>query len=94
MAFHTDHKLLVLAHSPKHYTALGRLVAGAGAHGARPGEALLADYLATLLAGLRLVATPSKHTNVLQHAAGYFKRLLSAAEKAEIGELIGAYHGR
>jgi uncharacterized protein YbgA (DUF1722 family) len=41
---------------------------------------------------LRLVATTRKNTNVLQHAAGYFKRLLSAEEKAEIVELIGAYH--
>lgn len=90
VAFHTDHKLLVMAHSPKHYALLGRLVAGA--RGARPGPALLDGYLATLLEGLRLVATTAKNTNVLQHAAGYFKRLLSAEEKAEIGEVIGAYH--
>jgi uncharacterized protein YbgA (DUF1722 family)/uncharacterized protein YbbK (DUF523 family) len=92
VAFHTDHKLLVLSHSPKHYAALGKLAAGAGGRGSRPGAALLGEYLATLLVALRLVATTRKHTNVLQHAAGYFKRLLSPEEKAELGELIDAYH--
>jgi uncharacterized protein YbgA (DUF1722 family) len=92
VAFHTDHKLLVMAHSPTHYSLLGRLVAGAGSHGSRLGNELLGEYLATLLEGLRLAATTRKNTNVLQHAAGYFKRLLSAEEKAEIVELIGAYH--
>jgi uncharacterized protein YbgA (DUF1722 family)/uncharacterized protein YbbK (DUF523 family) len=91
VAFHTDHKLLVLAHSPRHYTALGRLVAAAGSRGRRPAAALLDEYLATLLDALRLVATPGKNANVLQHAAGYFKRLLSAEEKAELEEVIGAH---
>jgi len=92
VAFHTDHKLLVMAHSPKHYAQLGKFVAAAGSRGSRPGEAFLGHYLATLLEGLRLVATTRKHTNVLQHAAGYFKRHLSAEEKAELAEVIDAYH--
>jgi hypothetical protein len=29
ISFHSEHKLLILAHSPKHYTLLGRLVADA-----------------------------------------------------------------
>jgi len=29
VAFHTKHKLLILSHSPKHLSALGKLVAGA-----------------------------------------------------------------
>jgi len=28
--FHTAHKLTLMAHSPKHYTEMGRLVAKAG----------------------------------------------------------------
>ena len=56
-----------------------------------PREALLDAYLATLLEGLRLVATAAKHANVLQHAAGYFKRLLSPEEKAELGEAIESH---
>jgi uncharacterized protein YbgA (DUF1722 family) len=91
VAFHTEHKLLVLAHSPRHYAVLGKLAAGAGAQGRRVGSALLDSYLATILEGLRLVATPAKHTNVLQHAAGYFKRLLTGEEKAELGEALDSY---
>ncbi len=91
VAFTTDHKLLVLAHSPRHGSALGKLAAGAGAQGRRPPAALLDDYLATLMDGLRLVATAAKHTNVLQHAAGYFKRLLTPGEKAELAEAIESF---
>jgi uncharacterized protein YbgA (DUF1722 family)/uncharacterized protein YbbK (DUF523 family) len=91
VSFHTDHKLLVMAHSPKHYAALGKLAAGAGAQGRRPAAGLLDAYAASLMEGLRLVATTAKHTNVLQHAAGYFKRLLTAEEKAELGEVIESY---
>jgi uncharacterized protein YbgA (DUF1722 family) len=31
--FHTAHKLTLMAHSPKHYTEMGRLVADAGKRG-------------------------------------------------------------
>jgi uncharacterized protein YbgA (DUF1722 family)/uncharacterized protein YbbK (DUF523 family) len=88
VAFHTEHKLLVMAHSPKHYAVLGKIVAGAGTQGRRPPAALLDAYLATLMEGVRLVATAAKHANVLQHAAGYFKRLLTPEEKAELAEVI------
>jgi uncharacterized protein YbgA (DUF1722 family) len=40
---------------------------------------------------LRPVATTAKHTNVLQHAAGYFKRLVTTAEKAELAETIDSF---
>jgi uncharacterized protein YbgA (DUF1722 family)/uncharacterized protein YbbK (DUF523 family) len=88
VAFHTAHKLLVLAHSPRHYQELGRLVAAAKS--LRPSE--LADrYGATLLAALAVKATPRKHANVLEHIAGYFKRDLSTAEKEELQGLITDY---
>jgi uncharacterized protein YbgA (DUF1722 family)/uncharacterized protein YbbK (DUF523 family) len=91
VAFHTDHKLLALAHSPRHYASLGRLVAGAGAKGRRPAAALLDAYVAGLMEGLRPVATRARHVNVLQHAAGYFKRVLTADEKAELAETIDSF---
>jgi len=89
VAFHTDHKYLVMAHSQKHYTALGKMVAGA--KNIRRDE-LHAGYLETLMEGLQLLATPKKNTNVLQHMAGYFKELLSAEEKKELLEVIVSYH--
>ncbi len=87
--FHTRHKLLLLAHSPAHYRELGRLVATGSK--ALPREQLLDRYRQGLAAALRLRATPSKHTNVLQHIAGYFKRQLSADEKRELAEILGRY---
>ncbi len=87
--FHTRHKLLVMAHSIEHYSLLGNLVAKAG----RPGpEDLYYEYISSLMAGLRLIATVRKNTNVLQHIMGYFKEKLTAGEKRELIELIGGYH--
>lgn len=87
--FHTEHKLLILAHSPKHYTLLGRLVADAKKW---ERKALLNEYFAVLMDGLRLLATTRKNTNVLQHIAGYFKKRLSPKEKQELSTVIQTYH--
>ena len=88
--FHTRHKLLILSHSPKHYTSLGRLVARA--KGMDPQE-VHGQYLSLLLEAIRLKATAKKHTNVLHHLMGYFKKDLSGGEKQELLEVIERYHG-
>ena len=89
VSFHTAHKLLVMAHSPKHYSALGRLVADPKQY---KREELLERYCATLMEGLQLLATVRKNTNVLQHMAGYFKQQLSPDEKKELQDVIANYH--
>jgi uncharacterized protein YbgA (DUF1722 family)/uncharacterized protein YbbK (DUF523 family) len=89
VAFHTEHKLLILSHSPKHLTALGRIVAAPGRMDSRE---LRAAYLPLLMEGLKLTATVRKQANVLQHMAGYFKKRLTPDEKKELGEVIGRYH--
>ena len=87
--FHTKHKLLVLSHSQKHYSEMGRLVA----HGKEvPMEELYGEYERLLTEALSLKATVKKSTNVLQHLMGCFKRQLSADEKKELLEVIGHYH--
>ena len=88
VAFHTEHKYLILAHSQKHYSALGKMVAGAKK---MQKKELHAGYLVMLMEGLQLLATPKKNTNVLQHMAGYFKDALSADEKKELLEVITSY---
>ena len=50
--FHTAHKLTLMAHSPKHYTEMGRLVADAGK---RDWEELTAEYGAMLMEGLAVM---------------------------------------
>lgn len=88
VAFHTRHKLLVMAHSVKHYQLLGKLVAQAKARGI---ARAFADYQRLLMEALALRATVKKHVNVLQHIMGYFKKELTADEKQELLEVIDAY---
>jgi len=86
--FHSRHKLLILSHSPKHYRMMGKLVAGQKSFA--PKE-LLSQYQNLLLEALKIRATTKKHVNVLQHMMGYFKKQLSADEKAELLDLIHRY---
>jgi uncharacterized protein YbgA (DUF1722 family)/uncharacterized protein YbbK (DUF523 family) len=88
VAFHSAHKLLVMAHSPSAYRALGRLVAGAKA---TPRAELRERYETELMAALAVVATPGRHANVLQHMLGYVSPSLDRAGRAELDELIGDY---
>jgi uncharacterized protein YbgA (DUF1722 family)/uncharacterized protein YbbK (DUF523 family) len=88
VAFHAAHKFAILAHSPRDYTALGRLVAAAGTH--RGAEAV-ERYGEGIMRALAVRATRARHTNVLQHLAGFFKRQLDDDERAELGEVIDAY---
>ena len=86
--FHTAHKLVLLAHSTQAYTQLGRIVAGAkGADRA----ALRARYTAGFMDALAEIATPKRHTNVLQHMVGYFKKTLDAASRMELLAAIDDY---
>jgi len=87
--FHTRHKLLLLSHSPKHYRAMGKLVAGGKSMAA---EELYREYEIQLIEALRLLTTVKKNVNVLYHLLGYFKKDLSADEKQETLELIERYH--
>lgn len=89
ISFHTDHKLLVLSHSPRHYRTLGALVARAKEFST---ESLHSEYLSILMEGLGMLATVKKNTNVLQHIMGYFKHRLTPDEKKELLEVISDYH--
>lgn len=86
--FHTRHKLLLMAHSPEHYRSMGKLVAEVKQH-------TLTDfrqtYLEMLMQAMQKPATPARHQNVMLHILGYFKTDLTAAEKAELIELINNY---
>jgi len=89
VAFHTEHKLLILSHSPKHHQLMGKLVAEAKQ--LPPGK-LYREYEALFVAAVRMKTTVKKNTNVLQHMMGYFKKELSADEKQELLEVINGYY--
>jgi uncharacterized protein YbgA (DUF1722 family)/uncharacterized protein YbbK (DUF523 family) len=86
--FHTEHKLLMLAHIPKHVTILGRYIAGSKGYAGKLNDV----YIETMSEDLRLLPTTKKHTNVLHHIMGYFKKQLSTDEKQELLDIIESYH--
>ncbi len=88
VAFHSRHKLQLLAHSNAACQRLGRLVANAR----HLGQAELARrYEAQFMDALRVVTTPQRNVNVLQHIAGYFKDRLDPAERAELQGVIADF---
>ena len=86
--FHTQHKLLILSHSPKHYQAMGKLVAGAKAF---PVKEVYGQYQSLFMESLGLKTTAKKNANVLMHMMGYFKEQLSPDEKQELLEIVDLY---
>lgn len=90
VAFHTRHKLLLMAHSPELYRRMGRLVARARE---LPPAELFATYEELLMKAMALKTTVRKNANVLQHILGYFKKVLSSDEKRELLEVIDNYKG-
>ena len=87
--FHSREKLLLMAHDAGSYRELGRLVAG---RKGRPGAGLAREYQTLFMRGLTRIATRRKHTNVLQHIQGHFKKLLPADDRRELAALIADYH--
>jgi len=85
VAFHTAHKLLLLAHVPAAYSRLGRLVADARSV-AR--EELSRRYQDEFMEALARPSTRRLHTNVLQHMAGYFRGRIDVADRDELLALI------
>lgn len=91
VAFHTAHKFLLLAHSPKEYGALGKMVAEAKSMGRKE---LRASYESQFMGALSKIATKPKNSNVLLHILGFFKKDLDAASRRELLDHVEAYrHG-
>lgn len=86
--FHTRHKFIVLVHDEPAYRMLGRLVAAAGTGSVTE---LGQRYFSALMQALRRPATRARHSNVLQHLFGYFKKHLDAADKRELQDILGRY---
>ncbi|MCF8105901.1 MAG: DUF523 and DUF1722 domain-containing protein [Desulfohalobiaceae bacterium] len=86
--FHSRHKLLLMAHSPKLYSEMGRFVAD---FKNMSREKAAAEYQSLLDRAMREKTTVKKHINVLHHLLGYFKKDLSADEKQEFLDLLDAF---
>jgi uncharacterized protein YbgA (DUF1722 family)/uncharacterized protein YbbK (DUF523 family) len=88
VAFHTAHKLTLLAHSPEAYRALGRLVARVST---RSRSEVKTEYEAGYMRALATLATTRKHVNVLQHMLGYFRGVVDDASRAELAAAVADY---
>lgn len=88
VAFHTQQKLLMMAHSPTIYAQMGRLVAQAKSAELKT---VLNVYETLYMKALSYHATPKKNANALMHVMGYFKKCLSAPEKVELLDIIEQY---
>ena len=86
--FHASYKYCLMARSPTHYVELGRLLADAGKHDI---DELAKRYFSLLMEKLSILATRKTHTNVLMHLQVYLKKVLSAKEKQELGNIIDQY---
>ncbi|HVZ74850.1 MAG TPA: DUF523 and DUF1722 domain-containing protein [Polyangia bacterium] len=85
VAFHTAHKMQLLAHSTDGYRALGALVGGAKA---LPRAELRDRYEAAFMAVLAKLATPGRHANVLTHMLGHLKRTPDDGDKRELMTVV------
>jgi len=82
VAFHTRHKLQLLAHDPARYRAAGRVVA-------RQGQAEAA-YRDLFLAAMASRATPGRTANALQHAYSRIGRQLDRPRRLDLVARIEA----
>jgi uncharacterized protein YbgA (DUF1722 family)/uncharacterized protein YbbK (DUF523 family) len=88
VAFHTAHKLQLMAHAMEPYRELGSLVASVKN---QPRDEVREAYQDGFMAALARVATRARNTNVLQHAAGHLKQGLDSASRTEMANLIHDY---
>lgn len=88
VAFHTAHKLTLMAHWTEGYRQLGRLVAQARA---LPADELRARYAALFMDTLARQATRGRHTNALLHMLGYLRGKVTPAVQRELVTAVEDY---
>lgn len=87
-SFQAKHKYMLMAHSPSLYSKLGQIAGNSTKHNID--ESLL-EYHDLLVRILRTVPTVKKHSNVLLHMLGYFKKNLESWEKQEVLSAVSEY---
>jgi len=87
--FHSEHKFLLLAHSPKHYTQLGQLVAKVNTFSVKKFQE---EYSMLFMEALKIKTSTRKNMNVLQHIFGFISDKLSTEEKNNILSTLDDYY--
>lgn len=86
--FHTREKLLLRAHHEATYRKLGKLVAETKS---MPRAAFAAEYQQGFMDAMGYKSTVRKHTNVLEHMLGYFRKTGDEVGRAQAYEAIQDY---
>ncbi|MEI8138614.1 MAG: DUF523 and DUF1722 domain-containing protein [bacterium] len=89
MTFHARNKLLIQAHHESLMREMGRELATLKPAQARAHSPI---YEAKLMRALKILATVPKHTNILQHMAGYLRGKADDADRKELADIITQYH--
>lgn len=89
-SFHARHKYLLMSRDPEGARALGRLLGDAGGSD-EPIERVAAAYETGFHQALQHLPSIGRHTNVLQHLAGYVSDAIDDGDRAELGEAIQGY---
>ncbi|MEW8505236.1 MAG: DUF523 and DUF1722 domain-containing protein [Candidatus Thiodiazotropha sp.] len=88
IAFHTDHKYLVMSHSQAAYQRLGRLLSNLSKSDIKR---IADNYIHELMPAMKRRVTRKRHVNVLQHIMGYLKKRIGSDDKRELSASIEAY---
>lgn len=88
IAFHTNYKYLLLAHSTVAYRNLGRVVAAADRRNFRRHAS---EYATLFMRTMAHKPTIARHANVLQHMAGFLRTCLNARQRANLADSIEAF---
>ncbi|ENZ4207082.1 MULTISPECIES: YbgA family protein [Providencia] len=89
ICFHSRHKYLLMAYSPKGYKATGKFVAGIQKNSEL--TEVYTQYRHQLLDILATTPARKLQVNALQHIQGYFKYKATRDEKVRLGWLINDY---
>lgn len=87
---HSHEKLLLLAHDPTRYRALGRLVAEAGVRD-RDRDELREQYVRMYMQALSRRATRGRHVNVMEHMTGFLRGKIDVEDRKDIARAMDDY---
>lgn len=87
-AFHAREKCLLMAHSPKHFKEIDRLVADIEEY---TPAAFRDTYMPLFMEALAVKATVRRHTITLRHVAGHLRGAVGEAERERIRAVIADY---
>lgn len=88
VAFHSRHKLQILAHDPSAYRAMGRIVAQAGT---RDRDELESEYRRAFAAALAVRPNRGRNANALLHVLGPLSAHLNQARRHDIVAAVESY---